>query len=122
MYNLATWGYLDCETGNWVVYAHGLTHNSGQSPSFDAWIFNPFLSRFYLVRHFAGKAKSSYIDFVTGNVIEWDSNYTRPPTPHYASGAAGGVFIPTTGQMYTGNGMVITDSYGASVDRYITPY
>jgi hypothetical protein len=94
----ATWYYIDCNTGQVVSYAHGLTILG----SYRGGVFSPTENRIYLIPHgISNEAAWHYIDcsdYNETNVIEYTHGYGLNGIT--AFGYLSGVYSPLENRIY----------------------
>jgi len=91
--NVATWHYIDGNTGVVVGYAHGAT---AVANAYDGGAFSPTQNRIYFAPHAqANRASWHYVDCNTGAVVAYTHGVTA-----VANAYAGAVYSPLQNRLY----------------------
>lgn len=95
--NVATWHYIDCNTGNVVGYTHGFG-TSIVNNAYSGACFSPTQNRIYLVPVVISNQSSwHYIDCSNGNVVDYTHGFgTSLPSSAYN----GACYSPTQNCIY----------------------
>lgn len=94
----ATWHYIDCNTGNFIAYSHGITLTELADYAYIGGVYFPPMNRLYFMPwQQAGSAKWHYIDCSNGNVVSYNN-----PTGMASYAFYNGCYDPVSNRVYLG--------------------